>query len=186
MTNELGQILSPQQAAALQQQRLAALQAGRSRPNSPGIAITGPPGSQPNMMHMPQSNGYLTAYDGSGMNTLSSNLSAMSMAQYGGNFTTTDQYLSDSGAGGQHERGRSPRGRRGTSKPPEDPTDIALLNNIPDWLRTLRLHKYTDQLKDTKWQDLVVLDEAGLERKGVAAKGARSKLLKVCFNIPHD
>lgn len=85
-------------------------------------------------------------------------------------------YLSDASG---IERGRSPRGRRGSSKPPEDPTDPKLLQDVPNWLRTLRLHKYTDQLKDMRWQDLVQLDDAGLERKGVAAKGARSKLLKV-------
>ena len=50
---------------------------------------------------------------------------------------------------------------------------------MPNWLRTLRLHKYTDNLKDMRWQDLVQLDEDGLEKRGVAAKGARTKLLKV-------
>merc|ERR1712144_151240 len=87
-----------------------------------------------------------------------------------------DGYLSDHS---EIARGRSPRGRRGSSKPPEDPTDPQLLKDIPNWLRSLRLHKYTDNLKDMKWQDLVDLDEDGLEKRGVAAKGARSKLLKV-------
>jgi hypothetical protein len=45
----------------------------------------------------------------------------------------------------------------------------------------LRLHKYTDNLKDMHWQDLVALDDQGLENKGVNALGARRKLLKVCF-----
>jgi len=31
-----------------------------------------------------------------------------------------------------------------------------------------------------QWQDLVALDDAGLEAKGVNALGARRKLLKVC------
>jgi hypothetical protein len=87
-------------------------------------------------------------------------------------------YLSDAS---EITRGRSPRGRRGSSKPPEDPTDIALLKDIPNWLRTLRLHKYTDNLKDMHWQDLVALDDQGLENKGVNALGARRKLLKVCL-----
>jgi hypothetical protein len=30
------------------------------------------------------------------------------------------------------------------------------------------------------WQDLVALDDQGLENKGVNALGARRKLLKVC------
>jgi hypothetical protein len=86
-------------------------------------------------------------------------------------------------------RGRSPRGRRGTSKPPEDPTDPTLLQDIPSWLRSLRLHKYTDNLKDMKWTDLVELDDKQLEDRGVNALGARRKMLKVfeqvkgrCFN----
>lgn len=92
------------------------------------------------------------------------------------------------GMGGSHEgylsdhsdaRGRSPRGRRGSSKPPEDPTDVALLSDIPNWLRSLRLHKYTDNLKEMRWQDLVQLDDDGLENRGVNALGARRKLLKV-------
>ncbi|KKF94438.1 Protein VTS1 [Ceratocystis platani] len=76
-------------------------------------------------------------------------------------------------------RGRSPRGRRGTSKPPEDPTDPTLLQDIPSWLRSLRLHKYTDNLKDMKWQDLIELDDKALEERGVNALGARRKMLKV-------
>ena len=76
-------------------------------------------------------------------------------------------------------RGRSPRGRRGSSKPPEDPTDPSLLQDIPSWLRSLRLHKYTDNLKDMKWTDLVELDDKQLEDRGVNALGARRKMLKV-------
>lgn len=76
-------------------------------------------------------------------------------------------------------RGRSPRGRRGSSKPPEDPTDPTLLQDIPSWLRSLRLHKYTDNLKDMKWTELVELDDKALEDRGVNALGARRKMLKV-------
>jgi hypothetical protein len=99
------------------------------------------------------------------------NLSPLGVASF-----TNEGYVSDAS---EVARGRSPRGRRGSSKPPEDPTDPALLRDIPNWLRTLRLHKYTDNLKDMRWQDLVQLDDEGLEKKGVAAKGARTKLLKV-------
>lgn len=184
MTNEHGHVLSPQQAAIMQQQHIASLQGNRSRPNSPGIAITGPPGSNHSMGMMPpllaQQNGYLAAYDGTG------GMGGMNNGMSGSNFGPvyvpgySEGYLSDAGGSGMGgERGRSPRGRRGSSKPPEDPTDLTLLSDIPNWLRTLRLHKYTDNLKDMRWQDLVALDDAGLEGKGVAAKGARSKLLKV-------
>ncbi|KAF2169635.1 hypothetical protein M409DRAFT_20048 [Zasmidium cellare ATCC 36951] len=176
MTNELGQILTPQQAAALQQQQIAAMQGRRSRPASPGIAITGPPGINTAAMGMqvPQNNGYLAAFDG-GMGGLNNGMAGMNLANFGIGHMN-EGYLSDAS---EINRGRSPRGRRGSSKPPEDPTDLALLNDIPNWLRTLRLHKYTDNLKDMKWQDLVQLDDDGLEQRGVAAKGARTKLLKV-------
>lgn len=183
MTNDLGQILTPQQAAALQQQQIAALQAQgrRSRPNSPGIAITGPQGGNPAMnMTAPQNNGFLAAYDGMGQ--MNNGMAGMNLGNFGmGGAMGNEAYLSDPS---EIPRGRSPRGRRGSSKPPEDPTDPRLLSDIPAWLRTLRLHKYTDNLKDMKWQDLVELDDAGLENRGVAAKGARSKLLKVTFHPP--
>jgi len=193
MTNEYGQVLSPQQAAALQGQQIAAMQGRRSRPSSPGIAITGP-GGQGMGMGMAgtgmQSNGFLGAFDGSGMNMNAlNNGGGMSLAglqnlnpAFGmgsmGSFGAIDSsgYLSDAS---EIARGRSPRGRRGSSKPPEDPTDLSLLRDVPNWLRSLRLHKYQPQLGDMRWQDLVALDEEGLERKGVAAKGARTKLLKV-------
>jgi hypothetical protein len=93
------------------------------------------------------------------------------IGHYGGGMS--EGYLSDHSG-----RGRSPRGRRGSSKPPEDPTDPHLLQDIPTWLRSLRLHKYTDNLKDMKWDELVQLDEKGLEAKGVNALGARNKMLK--------
>ncbi|QIX00599.1 hypothetical protein AMS68_006116 [Peltaster fructicola] len=179
MTNEYGQTLSQQQILALQQQQQAAAMAAghRSRPNSPGIAITGPLSGAPPGMALPmaQHNGFLTAFDGSiiGMNNglAGTNLNNFSLGSMGG-----EGYLSDAS---DINRGRSPRGHRGSSKPPEDPTDLALLKDIPAWLRTLRLHKYTDQLKDTKWQELVQLDDEGLEKMGVNALGARRKLLKV-------
>jgi hypothetical protein len=176
MTNDMGHILTPQQAAALQQQQIAALQGRRTRPNSPGIAITGPPGLSHGMpMGGMQSNGFLAAY-GDGLTGLNNGLAGMNLSPLGVASFTNEGYVSDAS---EVARGRSPRGRRGSSKPPEDPTDPALLRDIPNWLRTLRLHKYTDNLKDMRWQDLVQLDDEGLEKKGVAAKGARTKLLKV-------
>ncbi|KAF5102439.1 hypothetical protein D0Z00_000366 [Geotrichum galactomycetum] len=62
-----------------------------------------------------------------------------------------------------------------------DPTsfELALLADVPQWLKTLRLHKYTEQLKDLAWRDLVALSDAQLEARGVNALGARRKMLKV-------
>jgi hypothetical protein len=176
MTNELGQVLTPQQAAALQAQQLAALQGRRSRPNSPGIAIQGAPGLPGMSFASPQNNGFLSAYDGSSQ-IMSQQIPAMNLGQFGmGMPSGHEGYLSDHS---EMNRGRSPRGRRGSSKPPEDPTDPTLLQDIPSWLRSLRLHKYTDNLKDLQWTELVELDDKGLEDRGVNALGARRKMLKV-------
>lgn len=179
MTNELGQVLTPQQAAALQAQQLAAMNGRRSRPSSPGIAMQGGMGGMGSFTS-PQANGFLAA-DYSNQGLMNNGMGALNLGQFGlgggggGGFDTHNSgFLGD-----EINRGRSPRGRRGSSKPPEDPTDPTLLQDIPNWLRSLRLHKYTDNLKDLKWQELVELDDAGLEARGVNALGARRKMLKV-------
>ena len=175
MTNELGQVLTPQQAAALQAQQLASMNGRRSRPASPGIAMQGGMGGIGSFTS-PQANGFLSA-DYANANMMSNGMGALNLGQFGlgGGFDNHNSgFLGD-----EINRGRSPRGRRGSSKPPEDPTDPGLLQDIPNWLRSLRLHKYTDNLKDLKWQELVELDDAGLEARGVNALGARRKMLKV-------
>lgn len=65
----------------------------------------------------------------------------------------------------------------GTSMPNEI-ASLELLNNIPAWLKLLRLHKYTDCLRNIYWKDLVSLSDQELEDRGVRALGARRKLLK--------
>lgn len=176
MTNELGQILTPQQAAALQAQQLAALQGQRSRPNSPGIAALQGHGLGAMNFASPQANGFLTA-DYGATPLVNNSLAGLNLGQFGiGVGDGHPGYISDHS---EINRGRSPRGRRGSSKPPEDPTDPNLLSDIPSWLRSLRLHKYTDNLKDLMWQELVELDDEGLEKRGVNALGARRKMLKV-------
>ncbi|KAJ5678413.1 uncharacterized protein N7477_004046 [Penicillium maclennaniae] len=166
-----GQLLNAQQLAALQAQQQAAMVGRRSRPASPGIAMQGG-GLGPMGFTSPQNNGFLAAYDPN--NPLMGNgLSSLGISQFG---LGGEGYLSDHS---EVTRGRSPRGRRGSSKPPEDPTDPALLKDIPSWLRSLRLHKYTDHLKDLQWTELVELDDKALEDRGVNALGARNKMLKV-------
>ena len=98
------------------------------------------------------------------------------------------------GIGGHGRRGGGPSGGRspgpksassvgsrgdglGTPKDNEE-VDPALLNDIPAWLRSLRLHKYTPNFEGCTWKEMVVMDEAALEAKGVAALGARRKMLK--------
>lgn len=172
MINEHGQVLSREQLIAIQAQQNLGLGGQRSRPNSPGIAM------QPGIANMapfasPQNNGFLSAYDGTSP-LMSGGLPSVNLGQLG--MGGHEGYLSDHS---DMVRGRSPRGRRGSSKPPEDPTDPTLLQDIPSWLRSLRLHKYTDNLKDMKWTDLIELDDKALEDRGVNALGARRKMLKV-------
>ncbi|KAI1327835.1 protein VTS1 [Xylariaceae sp. FL0255] len=174
MVNEHGQVLNRDQMIALQNhQAMGSFGAHRSRPNSPGIALQPAGFAQQMPFASPQNNGFLSAYDG-GNPLLAGGFGALNMAQLG--VGVPEGYLSDHS---DMNRGRSPRGRRGTSKPPEDPTDPTLLQDIPAWLRSLRLHKYTDVLKDMKWTDLIELDDEALEKKGVNALGARRKMLKV-------
>lgn len=171
MINEHGQVLSREQILALQAQQ--GIGAGnRSRPKSPGLPMQQAMGQVPHFAS-PQHNGFLSAYDGpSGV--MPGNIPAVNLGQLA--LSGHEGYLSDHS---DMVRGRSPRGRRGSSKPPEDPTDPTLLQDIPSWLRSLRLHKYTDNLKDMKWTDLVELDDKALEDRGVNALGARRKMLKV-------
>lgn len=173
MVNDAGQILNAQQIAALQAQQQASSLAGRrSRPNSPGIAMQGGTLGHMNFTS-PQNNGFLAAYDANSL--LGNGLGGFGLGQFAG-AGSHEGYISDHS---DFARGRSPRGRRGSSKPPEDPTDPNLLQDIPAWLRSLRLHKYTENLKDLKWDDLIELDDKGLEDRGVNALGARNKMLKV-------
>jgi hypothetical protein len=171
MVNDHGQILNVQQVAAIQAQQIAAAQGRRSRPNSPGLGLQTPLGQA--SFASPQHNGFLAAYDGTPIMMGGGMPMVPPMGQFGGG---AEGYLSDHS---EIARGRSPRGRRGSSKPPEDPTDPHLLQDIPSWLRSLRLHKYTDNLKDLSWEELVLLDDKGLEDRGVNALGARNKMLKV-------
>ncbi|KAG0672119.1 hypothetical protein C6P45_004134 [Maudiozyma exigua] len=72
-----------------------------------------------------------------------------------------------------------------TSMNPKNLTDPNLLLDIPMWLKSLRLHKYSAILKDYYWEDLIELDDDFLNKKGVVALGARRKLLKA-FTIVKD
>jgi hypothetical protein len=67
--------------------------------------------------------------------------------------------------------------------PREDEIDPELLKDVPAWLRSLRLHKYTASFDGMTWQEMVVLDEPTLEAKGIAALGARRRLLKTFDNV---
>ena len=184
MYNEHGQPVQLPAAAhaaavAAQSQNLTPFGRRSPRSNSPGLAFHNSPQIGLGGFGSPQNNGFLAAYDTS--SPLMSGGGGFGLGQFGSlGAPGGEGYLSDEP---HTARGRSPRSRRGTSKPPEDPTDPNLLGDIPQWLRSLRLHKYTDNLKDLKWQELVELKDEDLEKRGVNALGARRKMLKVrnCF-----
>ncbi|CAO3657606.1 unnamed protein product [Mucor hiemalis] len=70
-----------------------------------------------------------------------------------------------------------------TSENREDVVDMELLKDVTAWLRSLRLHKYNSIFEPMRWQDIVKLDDDALQAKGVAALGARRKMLKVFENV---
>jgi len=90
--------------------------------------------------------------------------------------------LSAGSARGRSAGRRSPSGKAAFSGPAsakgEEDVDPSVLQDVPAWLRSLRLHKYTPNFEGMDWKDMVMMDEAALEQKGVAALGARRKMLK--------
>ncbi|KAF8813711.1 hypothetical protein BYT27DRAFT_7268131 [Phlegmacium glaucopus] len=67
--------------------------------------------------------------------------------------------------------------------PREEDFDPEMLKDIPAWLRGLRLHKYTQCFEGMTWEAMVVLDGDALEAKGVAALGARRRLLRTFEHV---
>ncbi|KAI1360205.1 hypothetical protein F5Y08DRAFT_348938 [Xylaria arbuscula] len=68
--------------------------------------------------------------------------------------------------------------RRRSPKEAADRGNLECLEDIPQWLWETRLQKYTACLADLHWREMVMLDDAALEKRGVTAKGARDRLLK--------
>lgn len=62
--------------------------------------------------------------------------------------------------------------------PKEEEIDTQLLEDIPAWLKSLRLHKYTPCFGSMTWREMVDLDEPTMEKMGVVALGARRRLTK--------
>lgn len=65
------------------------------------------------------------------------------------------------------------------SPKPVEPIDFKLLNDISGWFRSMRLHKYTPLFEAMKWQEIIQMSDEQLTEKGVAALGARRKMIKV-------
>ncbi|RKP19221.1 hypothetical protein ROZALSC1DRAFT_5756, partial [Rozella allomycis CSF55] len=51
--------------------------------------------------------------------------------------------------------------------------------DVPAWLRSLRLHKYSPIFEKMNWKSMIYLTDEQLEAMGVSALGARRKMLKV-------
>lgn len=69
---------------------------------------------------------------------------------------------------------------------PLDPVCFDVLESIPAWMRSLRLHKYTSLFEHMKWQEIITLDDQKLADLGVVALGARRKFLKVFEHIKNE
>lgn len=75
-----------------------------------------------------------------------------------------------------------PAGNTHNVMTPEILCQRELLEDIPAWLKKLRLHKYRSNLESYTWREMIEFDDGKLEQLGVSALGARNKLLKA-FNI---
>ncbi|KAJ3166869.1 hypothetical protein HDU88_002955 [Geranomyces variabilis] len=91
----------------------------------------------------------------------------------------------DHGDGGYFDRNGMLGVHKEKGKIPES-VDLEALNDIPSWLRSLRLHKYTSTFETMYWKDMIKMDENALIAKGVNALGARRKLLKVFELVRKD
>ncbi|KAG8717395.1 hypothetical protein FRC08_007553 [Ceratobasidium sp. 394] len=194
-----GGFLSPQQAQqpgwGQRSPALSNVSSGRFPGSDDGMSFNGMGGMSPGMgMNMGMMNGFgmmgMPGFAGMNMEGLQAQLLAAQLAQLNPGFAGMNPLgmmnagLGAGGGGARSTRSNAASGRR-SPKPPtagksggEDEVDPAVLNDVPTWLRSLRLHKYTPNFEGMKWQDMVVMDEAALEAKGVAALGARRKMLK--------
>jgi hypothetical protein len=104
-------------------------------------------------------------------------------------FDYTSDHSENSNLSGYSQRRRrlsssaSASTRSGKDKRGPETIDMELLQDVPAWLRSLRLHKYNNIFDSMKWQDVVKLSDEELVGKGVAALGARRKMLKVFENV---
>ena len=171
------QFLTMQQQILQNQQQIAAMAAGNYQ-NSLN--------SSSNFRQQPPSGGNRSAgMPGSAFQNLSPNMGAMAnSAGRRSPASNTRTPLPPRSGGGQQSATSATHGE-------EDIADLKLLQDIPNWLRVLRLHKYTPNFENTDWKEIVVMSDKDLEAKGVAALGARRKMLKTFetvrekHGIPH-
>lgn len=137
---------------------------------------------QQNLLMM---NGLMSPNMGSaqGFNPLSPLMSSGSQGHWGSSSNNNNKTRSPrpGGASSATHGNRTPSSSThvpGSGANPDEQVDLALLKDIPAWLRSLRLHKYTPTFEKYKWEDMIKMDDAALEQAGVSALGARRKLLK--------
>ncbi|KAI9291919.1 hypothetical protein K502DRAFT_344318 [Neoconidiobolus thromboides FSU 785] len=81
----------------------------------------------------------------------------------------------------------SPVPEEGPKEPkPLDPVDFEMIESVPAWMRSLRLHKYTPIFEGLTWREVIKLTDEQLSEKGVAALGARRKFLKVFEHVKNQ
>ncbi|KAI8071091.1 hypothetical protein BC940DRAFT_345293 [Gongronella butleri] len=123
--------------------------------------------------HTQQYGTYLAPHDAFGDDAMSDHSEASSYKSHSSRKKYTKYH------GNKHHN------KKDTKKNNDNVVNMDILTDIPAWLRSLRLHKYTPNFETMRWQDIVKLDEQQLEDKGVSALGARRKMLKVFENIKH-
>jgi hypothetical protein len=86
--------------------------------------------------------------------------------------------LKTSGLRSSGLRSATPLASAGATPKDSEDIDPELLKDVPAWMKSLRLHKYNSCFEGMTWQEMVELNESALEAKGIAALGARRRLLK--------
>lgn len=166
------QFLQMQQQILQNQQQIAAMAAGNYQP-----------GLNSSTFRQPNSGNRSAGMPGSAFQNLSPNVGLPASAGRRSPASTNRSPLPPRSGG--------PVSAASATHGEEDVADIKLLQDVPNWLRVLRLHKYTPNFENTDWKDIVVMSDKDLEDKGVAALGARRKMLKTFevvrekHGIPH-
>ncbi|KAF5345364.1 hypothetical protein D9758_008503 [Tetrapyrgos nigripes] len=99
-------------------------------------------------------------------------------SRYPGSALRNGQKSATPKSAGPKSSGLSSATSTGGTPKTEDDVDPELLKDVPAWLKSLRLHKYTACFEGMGWEEIVVLDEPTLEAKGVGALGARRRLTR--------
>ncbi|KAI7876926.1 hypothetical protein K492DRAFT_239504 [Lichtheimia hyalospora FSU 10163] len=85
--------------------------------------------------------------------------------------------------GAARRRKRSSAARALKDKIAAETVDFELMKDVTNWLRSLRLHKYSPAFDGLVWQQVVQMTDEDMLLAGVNTLGARRKLLKVFENV---